>query len=68
MSGVSVTVELVQRGRHCHHCGRTIPPGERCLAATQWRTNANICRECMGNLFSRVLDIPVEELWNKLNR
>lgn len=68
MSGVKVQVILVQRGRTCHKCGQSIHPGERCMEATQWRTNANVCKTCLGRLFSRVLDIPEEDLWSKINR
>jgi hypothetical protein len=68
MSGVIVRAQVAIRNRTCHKCGGVIHAGERCLSATQWRTSANVCKTCLGTLFSCVLNIPQEDLWSKLNR
>jgi len=62
-----VSVTIGRRLRHCYGCNRTIPKGEShvCIdghLSSGYRSNVNICSECITRLYVKLWEKKPEEL------
>jgi hypothetical protein len=68
MTSVKVFAERAIRQRTCLGCTHTIGAGETHLRAVGFRDGANYCKDCALEIFAKIFDLPLEELWSKINK